>query len=112
MDWLSPLKELFGLALPLLDKAPLIRATLTFILMFLLPGFAWTLLLFNQLSLAERLALSFGLSLVIVTLSILGLNILFGVKITAFNALMTILSITVSPLMAYYFKRRMSRRSA
>ena len=108
MDWLlSVFKEITGFLLPVLDSLSIIRAILGFTLMFFLPGFAWTLVFFNgkQINPVERAALSFGLSIAIVTLSILVLNRLFGVSITGFNAVLIILVITIIPVVIYYLKR-------
>ena len=109
MDWLlSVFKEITGFLLPVLDSLSIIRAILGFTLMFFLPGFAWTLVFFNgkQINPVERAALSFGLSIAIVTLSILVLNRLFGVSITGFNAVLIILVITIIPVVIYYLKKR------
>ncbi len=105
MDWLSPIKQIFEFALPFLDKVPAIRAILGFILVFFLPGFAWTLIFFKQVNIIERIALSFGLSIAVVTLSILVLNVLIGVRITGLNSLLIIIIITIIPLTFYYLKR-------
>jgi uncharacterized membrane protein len=104
MDWLSPLKGLFEFALPVLDKVPVIRALLGFVIVFFLPGFAWTLVFFRQLRVIERVALSFGLSIALVTLSIFALNVVFGVRINGLNSLLIIVIITVIPLAIYYFR--------
>ncbi len=105
MDWLSPIKQIFEFALPFLDKLPAIRAILGFILVFLLPGFAWTLVFFKNINVIERIALSFGLSIAVVTLSILTLNVLIGVRITGLNSLLIIIIITIIPVTVYYLKR-------
>ena len=105
MDWLSPIKQIFEFALPFLDKLPAIRAILGFILVFFLPGFAWTLVFFKQVNIIERIALSFGLSIAVVTLSILVLNVLIGVRITGLNSLLIIIVITIIPVAFYYLKR-------
>ena len=113
MDWLlSVLKEIAGFLLPVLDSLSIIRAILGFILMFFLPGFAWTLVFFSgkQINPLERTALSVGLSIAIVTLSILVLDRLFGVSITGFNAVLIILVITIIPVVIYYLKRYVGRR--
>jgi len=110
MDWLSPIKELFGFILPIFDQVPIIRAIIGFALVFFLPGFAWTLIFFKQINAVERIALSFGLSIVLVTLSILASNMLFGVRITGFNSFIIICLITALPLAVYYIKRRMLGR--
>ena len=105
MDWLTPIRELFQFALPFLERLPLIRALLGFIFVFFLPGFAWTLVFFKQVNVIERLALSFGLSIAVVTLSILSLNKLIGVGITGFNSALIIIVITIVPVVFYYLKR-------
>ncbi len=110
MDWLSPLKDAFGFALSLLQSVPVIRAVLGLILVFFLPGFAWTLVFFRQINPLERVALSLGLSIAIVTLSLLSLNILVGVRITGFNSVLIIILVTIIPLAFYYLKRLMRAR--
>ncbi len=112
MDWLSPIRALFELIRPLLDSLPVIRAILGFVLVFLLPGFAWTLVFFrgHQISIIQRLALSFGLSIAVVTLSILVLNRVIGVRITGFNSVLIIGTITIIPVMFYWLRRTIDRR--
>jgi len=104
VDWLSVLSASGGFGV--------IRAILGFILVFFLSGFAWTLVFFNgkQINLLERTALSFGLSIAIVTLSILALNKLIGVSITGFNAVLVILAVTIIPVVTYYLKRYIKSR--
>lgn len=109
MDWLSPIRQIFEFALPFLERVPIIRALLGFILVFLLPGFAWTLVFFKQIKVIERIALSFGLSIALVTLSILTLNVLLGIRITGLNSLLIIIVITITPVAFYYLKRIMKR---
>ena len=110
MDWLSSIRELFGFVFPILERLPIVKAILGFILVFFLPGFAWTFVFFPQTNVMERMALSFGLSIALVTLSILAANILFGVRITGFNSVLVIVIITIVPVTAYYLKRLMRRR--
>ncbi len=112
MDWLSPIRALFELVLSLFDSLSVIRAILGFVLVFFLPGFAWTLVFFRgrQVSIIQRLALSFGLSIAVVTLSILALNKLIGVRITGFNSVLIILAITIIPVAIYYLKKLVKRR--
>ncbi len=112
MDWLSGVKEIMGSAIPFLDSVPALRAIFGFILVFFLPGFAWTLVFFSgkQVNIVERLALSFGLSIATVTLSILALNKLIGMKITGSNAVLTIIAITVIPVAFYYLKKLIKKR--
>ena len=105
MDWLSPIRELFGFVPPLLERLPIIRAILGFILVFFLPGFTWTLVFFRQINIIERVALSFGLSIVVATLSIFFISKFFGISITGFNSLMVISVVTILPAAAYYLNR-------
>ncbi|MFC2001245.1 DUF1616 domain-containing protein [Chloroflexota bacterium] len=105
MEWLSPIRQIFDFTLPLLERLPTVRAILGFILVFFLPGFVWTLVLFKQVNIIERIALSFGLSIALVTLSILVLNVLLGIKINTFNSLLIIIVITIIPLGLYYLER-------
>ena len=105
MDWLSPIRQIFEFAFPFLERLPAIRAILGFILVFFLPGFAWTLVFFKQINAIERIALSFGLSIAVVTLSIISLNVLLGIKITGFNSLLIIIIVTIIPVVFYYLKR-------
>lgn len=110
MDWLSPIRELFGFVFPFLERLPIIRAILGFILVFFLPGFAWTLVFFKQINVIERVTLSFGLSIVVVTLSLLLLDRLIGISITGLNSVLVIVAITVLPVLVYYLNRLVKRK--
>lgn len=101
--------EFFGVASTSFGPLSIIRAILGFILVFFLPGFAWTLLFFRQIKIIERVALSFGLSIALVTLSIFALNMLIGLRITVFNSILVIIVITILPLAAYGLIRLMGR---
>ncbi|MBI2979979.1 MAG: DUF1616 domain-containing protein [Chloroflexi bacterium] len=109
MDWLLPIKEFVGFIFPLLERIPIVRAILGFILVFLLPGLAWTLIFFRQINVIERVALSFGLSIVVVTLSLLFTSRLFGIGITGFNSALVILAVTILPLVACYLNKLIRR---
>ena len=106
------LSQFFGPFLPVLEGAPWLRAGLGVVLAFFLPGFAWTLVFFRgrQINAIERLALSFGLSIAIVVLSIMALNIVFDVRITGFNSVLIIIVVTVVPLIYYGVRRIAGRR--
>ena len=105
------LSQFFGPFLPVLEGAPWLRAGLGVVLAFFLPGFAWTLVFFRNVTILERIALSIGLSIASVTLSIIVLNVLFDVRVSGTNAVMTILVITAVPL-AIYLIQRLRRRTA
>lgn len=107
MDWL---RELLGFAFPFLERLPIIRMLLGFILVFFIPGFAWTLVFFRQVNVIERVVLSFGLSIAVVTLSLLLLNKLIGIRITGFNSIFVIIAVTIIPLAYYYLNRLIARR--
>jgi uncharacterized membrane protein len=83
-----------------------IRAIIAFFLLFLVPGFAWTLVLFKKLSILERIALSFGLSIAMVTITILGVNVALHVRITGTNSLIIVGALTVIPIVIYLFLRK------
>ena len=102
--------QLLESVIPFAERLPTIRAILGFILVFFVPGFAWTLVFFSRVKIIERIALSFGLSIVAVTLSIIVLHVLFGVGITGANSLLIIIVITVIALVLYSLKRLMTRQ--
>lgn len=99
MDWL----------VGLLDSLSPVRAVLAFVIVFFLPGFAWTFIFFRKLHPLERAALSFGLSIAIVTLGIIVMNVLLDMRINGVNSLLTILAITVVPLPLYYLLKRIGK---
>lgn len=112
MDLLSPIRDLFGFVFPFLESVPIVRAILGFILVLFLPGFAWTFVFFKRINinLIERVTLSFALSIVLVTLSLLLLNVLIGIEITGFNSALTIIVITILPVVIYYLNRFIRRK--
>jgi len=88
-----------------------VRAIVGIILVLFLPGYAWTLVFFKKVNIVERIALSVGLSIASVTLSIIVLNVLFGMRINGINALITIIVITVVPAGIYFLRRYLSRHA-
>jgi len=102
---------MFEFVLPFLDRLPAVRAILGSIFVFFLPGFAWTLVFFRgrQINLIERFVLSFGLSIAIVTLSLLALNRLIGLRLTGVNSVLVIIAVTVIPVAVYYLNRLIRR---
>ncbi len=105
MDWFAPLRQVMEFALPILDRVPFLRAALGTALVFFLPGFAWTLVFFSRINWFERIVFSLGLSIAVVTLSILAFNLLLGVSITGLNSLLIILIVTIIPVAFHYLKR-------
>lgn len=103
MDWLAPLFSIF-------EVVPGFRALLGIILVFFLPGFAWTLVFFRGINVLERAVLSIGLSIAIVALSILVLHKVAGITVTGLNSVIIIIMVTIIPLAIYYLNRFMGNR--
>jgi uncharacterized membrane protein len=103
--------ELRDSFLPFLNNVPILKAILGVIIVFFVPGFAWTLALFNKINIIERIALTIGISIATVTLSVLILNLAFKIDINGNNALITIAVITAIGLAVYLTRRYMKRRS-
>ena len=101
MDF-SPLLETI---LPTSGALLLIRAVVAGLLVFFLPGFAWTLVFFRNITVLERIAVSIGLSIALVALCILVLNMLLGMPITGMTGLVVIIVITIIPAGIYLFRR-------
>ena len=112
MDVISPIQELFSWAVPVLDNVPIVRVFIGIILVFFAPGFAWTLVLFNQITHLERLVLSFALSLALVILSILGLNVVLDMRITGLNTLLIILMLIIIPLTLYFTQKYINKKKS
>ena len=101
--------QLFEFSFPFLERFATLRAILGVVLVFFLPGFAWTLVFFKGINAIERIALSVGLSIAAVTLSILALHILLDIRITGSNSLLIIIVITVIALAVYFVQRLLSK---
>lgn len=99
------LRDIFGTATSILA---VLRGIGGFILVFFLPGFAWSLVFFKKLKVVERIAVSIGLSIAMVTLIIMFLNVVLGMKITLFSSIIVIIVLVVIPLAIYGTKRLMN----
>ena len=105
------LAQLHLSTIPFIEDVPVIRIILGSVFVFFLPGFAWSLVFFQKnITTLERVVLSIGLSIALVTLSILVLNILFHVRINGFNAVITIIVITVIPFVIYFIRRYLTHK--
>ena len=104
------LNELLDFAVPFAEKFPALRAVFGFIVVFFLPGFAWTFVFFNKISVIERIVLSMGLSIAIVTLGVLVLHVLFDMTITGYTSLITIALIIALAVITYFIKRYITKR--
>ena len=111
MTLLSVLNRFLEAIASFLQRVPGLREVIAFLLVFFLPGFCWTLFLFagKQINNVERVALSFGLSIALVTLTIFALNRLAGIKITGTNAVLIILLIIVIGLILYGIRKALMR---
>ena len=91
----------------ILDHIPGLRAFVAVILIFFLPGFAWSFVCFSseQINRLERVVLSIGLSIALVTVSMYALNLAFDVKVTGTNAVIDIIIISFAAV-AFYFARK------
>jgi len=83
-----------------MDPLSLIRMILGSIFVLFIPGFTWTFAFFSkdEIDIIERIALSFGLSIALVPLTVFYLNYLFHIKITALNSFAVILILTAIPV--------------
>jgi len=102
--------ELLDFAVPFAQQFPVLRGIMGFVVVFFLPGFAWTFVFFSKVSVIERIVLSMGLSIAIVTLGVLVLHVLFGMKITGSTSLITIAIIIVAAAITYFIKRHITKR--
>jgi uncharacterized membrane protein len=102
--------EVLDFAVPFAEQFPALRAIIAFIIVFFLPGFAWSFVFFNRVRIIERIVLSLGLSIAIVTLGILVLHVIFDMKVTGISSLISIAAITVLAAATYFIKRYIMKR--
>ena len=82
-----------------------LRAIGGFALVFFIPGFAWTLVLFRELHIMERIVLSFGLSMAIIAMISYIPSKVFGLPITVSNVLISTAAIVCIALALYAVRR-------
>jgi len=111
VDWLSSIRDILDFSSPFLERFYVGRAILGVSLVFFLPGFAWTLVFFRgkQINALERIALSVGLSIAVVILSVLLLNKAIGMGISGLNAVLVIIVAIVVPVVIYSINRFVQR---
>ena len=111
MTLLSFLNKFLELISPIFQNIPGFREAISFLLVFFLPGFCWTLFLFDgrQINRIERVALSIGLSISLVTLTIFAMNRLGGVRITGLSSVSAILLLALAGLILYGIKKSIMR---
>lgn len=97
---LDLIRQLLEWGAGLVGHIPMARAVLGSILVLVLPGLSWSLVLFRgkQISVAERLAISAGISIAAGTLSIFAANRIVGLSITGTNSALVLITMTAVPL--------------
>lgn len=77
-----------------------------------LPGFAWSWVFFgrDEIDWIERIALSFGLSIALVPLTVFWLNFFFEMRINLGNSFLVILVLTILAATIYFIKPRLGRK--
>jgi len=92
-----------------------LRAIVGFLLVMFIPGYAFTFALFpkkDEIDIIERIALSIGLSISTVVLSIFVLNVFFKIRINLVNSLLTILILTfIFAVIGYYRMNKLDTKS-
>lgn len=70
------------------------------------PGFVWSYVFFSrgEIDLIERIALSFGLSIVLIPLTVFWLNWLLHIPINLVNVTIVVAVLTVIPIIHFYLK--------
>ena len=87
-----------------------LRAMGGFALVFFIPGFTWTLVLFRELHIMERIVLSFGLSMAIMAMISYIPSKAFGLPITVSNVLISTAAIVCIALALYAVRRYRENR--
>jgi len=88
-----------------------LRAIGGFLLIFIIPGLVWTLVIFRKLHIMERIVLSFGLSIVIVTLVNYIPSKAFGLPITVSNVLISIAAVIGLALLLHALRKFQESRA-
>lgn len=93
-----------------IEGIEVLRMLAGFILVLFLPGFAWSYIFFrkNEIDITERIALSFGLSIAMVPLTVFWLNYLFKVKVTFTNVSIVVILLTAIPIPISYIRSKVS----
>lgn len=78
------------------------------------PGFVWSYVFFARKTIdwIERVAISFGLSIALVPISLFWLNWLFHMKLTLLNASLTVGGLAVLAIISLIIKKSLTGKSA
>ena len=76
-----------------------------------LPGFSWSLVLLagQDVGVVGKLAISFGLSIVLVPLAVFWLNLTLGLKVTPLNTVLITLALSAAPPAYLWAKTRLGQ---
>ena len=92
-----------------MDAVDIVRIIFGSIFVLFIPGLAWSYVFFQkkQIDIIERLALSFGLSIALVPLTVFWFNWIFDIKLSLVNTIFIVLGITAAALVWLFARRRM-----
>jgi len=90
-----------------MDILEVLRLFFGGIFILFVPGFAWSFVFFKKKGFdwIERLAISIGLSIALVPLTVFWLNFLFHVKVTLVNTCLVVCGVTAVPGVYILIKR-------
>lgn len=92
-----------------MDAGDIFRIIFGSIFVLFVPGFAWSYVFFNRRKIdsIERIALSFGLSIALVPLTVFWFNWVFNVGITLVNTWLIVCGITIAAIIWLYARKRL-----
>jgi len=92
-----------------MDAGEVLRIIFGSFFILFVPGFAWSYVFFDRgkIDLVERLALSFGLSIALVPLTVFWFNWVFNVGITLVNTWLLVCGITIVAIIWLYARKRL-----
>ena len=95
-----------------MDILEILRMVFSGLFVLFVPGFIWGYVFFpgRNIDWIERVAISIGLSIAMVTLCVLCLNWLFEMKITLLNLSLTVCGLTVVPGVYIVFRKFLRRK--
>lgn len=96
-----------------LDLAGVLYLAVAIIVPFFLPGFAWSFVFLGSKNVwsLERALISFGLSITLVPLTLILLNLFFGVGVTLLNVSLIIGALIALGGATWVIRERVRRRS-
>lgn len=92
-----------------MDAGDVVRIIFGSIFVLFVPGFAWSYVFFDRgkIDVVERLALSFGLSIALVPITVFWFNWVFDIGITLINTCLIVCGITIIAIVWLYAKKRL-----